>query len=83
MSHPTTNKESHMKPFVPVLMTARERAALLAEFEGSAPHASGMTAASAATPHATSAAPAASFVDHMKAALVAAGKRLAEAGATR
>lgn len=83
MFHPTTNKESPMKPFIPVLITARERAALLAEFDGSAPHASGMTAASAVTPHATSAAPVASFADHLKAALVAAGKRLAEAGATR
>jgi hypothetical protein len=73
-----------MKPFIPVLMTARERASLLAEFDGTALRPGSMTAPGVAAPSATGAAPVpAGFVDHMKAALAAAGKRLAEAGAGR
>lgn len=68
-----------MKPFVPVLMTARERATLLAEFDGTA-----LKSGAASAPTTTAAASTPSgLLGHVKAALAASATRFAEAGARR
>lgn len=72
-----------MKPFIPVLMTASERAALLTEFAGTSLSSGSLPPPVAAKVSVPGASEPAGVVSHLKAALSAAGKRLAEAGAAR
>jgi len=73
-----------MKSFLPVLMTARERESLLAEFDGTVLR-PGRPAVAIAPSSPTRTAPTtpSGVVEHLKAALATAMMRLTEAGARR